>query len=447
MRSGSISLDLIFKYITKHIKLGSNSCMFRRYLTIGIIFLFITSGLSIAKNDNVTSNTNRDDTLYVGGSGPGNYTTIQSAITASNDGDTVYVYSGVYNETLTVSKSITLMGEDRNTTIIDGKKQDSVVKITQDGVIVRGFTLKESRYTGVNWLYNVITIRNRVNIVITDNIIQIGLQEYNSATAGIYLEDSSNVIISNNIIINIELVASTAGIAIYGISSYNYILSNEIGNHLWGIKIPYYTSISKSYVNFTEITNNTIFDNQEGIEFGGGHSTLNGNIINNNKFRGLVSWYGKDNSITHNVITENGVGHEFSCGLWIWETSENLIAFNTLSSNVGTGLYFLNADSNQIIENHLEENTVFGLLLQSSYNNIFRNNNFVRNEKNAYFEYSFPIIRRLTMPNNWDGNYWSDQLLKGVIPKVILGKAVMTIFIQVPWVQVDWKTLSEPKNV
>ncbi|MCK4443471.1 MAG: hypothetical protein KAW09_02940, partial [Thermoplasmata archaeon] len=37
-------------------------------------------------------------TLFVGGSGPGNYTTIQGAIDAASLQDTVFVYNGTYLE-------------------------------------------------------------------------------------------------------------------------------------------------------------------------------------------------------------------------------------------------------------------------------------------------------------------------------------------------------------
>lgn len=40
----------------------------------------------------------RASTLYVGGAGPGNYTTIQTAVNDANPGDSIFVYSGVYNE-------------------------------------------------------------------------------------------------------------------------------------------------------------------------------------------------------------------------------------------------------------------------------------------------------------------------------------------------------------
>ena len=66
-------------------------------------------------------------TLYVGGSGPGNYSTIQSAINDAVDDDTVFVYddSSPYNENVVVDKSIELTGEDKNTTIMHIDQQSA----------------------------------------------------------------------------------------------------------------------------------------------------------------------------------------------------------------------------------------------------------------------------------------------------------------------------------
>jgi len=86
--------------------------------------------------------TAKGDTLYVGGSGPNNYTKIQDAIDNASNGDTVFVYNGTYNEGLNVNKSIDLIGEDKNTTIIKGSNWGLVVFISADYVIFSNFTIQ-----------------------------------------------------------------------------------------------------------------------------------------------------------------------------------------------------------------------------------------------------------------------------------------------------------------
>lgn len=82
------------------------------------------------------------DTLYVGGTGPGNYSTISEAIAASDPGDTIYVYSGTYNEKLTIPWTLTLKGEDRDTTIVQPPLAEpgTVITISASSVTVTGFT-------------------------------------------------------------------------------------------------------------------------------------------------------------------------------------------------------------------------------------------------------------------------------------------------------------------
>ncbi len=84
------------------------------------------------------------DTLYVGGSGPNNYSKIQDAIDNANEGDTVFVYGGIYEENLIVDKSIQLTGENRDTTVIDGGGSGDVVRITADGITLSDFTIQNS---------------------------------------------------------------------------------------------------------------------------------------------------------------------------------------------------------------------------------------------------------------------------------------------------------------
>ncbi|HWR28033.1 MAG TPA: hypothetical protein VN377_06325, partial [Candidatus Thermoplasmatota archaeon] len=48
--------------------------------------------------------------LYVGGSGSNNYTMIQDAIDNASDGDTVFVFNGMYVGYVIINKSINLIG-------------------------------------------------------------------------------------------------------------------------------------------------------------------------------------------------------------------------------------------------------------------------------------------------------------------------------------------------
>ena len=83
-------------------------------------------------------------TRTVDDSGGADFTSIQDAIDASSNGDTVFVYSGTYVENIVVDKSITLQGEDRDTTVIDGGGSGDVVYVSAFFVNISGFTIQNS---------------------------------------------------------------------------------------------------------------------------------------------------------------------------------------------------------------------------------------------------------------------------------------------------------------
>jgi parallel beta-helix repeat protein len=133
--------------------------------------------------------------LYVGGSGPGNYTFIQEAINNSSDGDTIFVYedSSPYNENVVVDKSIKLIGENKNTTIINGNNEQYTVILLADGVYITGFQIQhEISGKPLYYLY----IFSDGNSILNNIIIC----EQGRLESGIKLLNSSNNLISRNII-------------------------------------------------------------------------------------------------------------------------------------------------------------------------------------------------------------------------------------------------------
>ena len=88
------------------------------------------------------------------GSGQYPFATIQHAINSSNDGDSVLVSSGTYNEIIDLSgKSIKVIGEDRNSTIINANQQGPGVRFdnpNNPGIysLIRGFTITNAYRNG-----------------------------------------------------------------------------------------------------------------------------------------------------------------------------------------------------------------------------------------------------------------------------------------------------------
>jgi parallel beta-helix repeat protein len=193
--------------------------------------------------DKTTLSNISGNTLYVGGSGVGNYTTIQGAINDALDGDTVFVYddSSPYYENVVVNKSIFLIGEDKDTTIIDGYENGNVVYVTANEVTISGFTIQNS---GSNWNAG-IEIRSNSNIItgntITNNIY------------GIYLNSSSDITLTGNTI-------SDNGMGIVVHSSSSTITGNNLSNnHVFAIRLIYSYS--------TKILKNNFFDDMQTKEF------------------------------------------------------------------------------------------------------------------------------------------------------------------------------------
>ncbi len=117
--------------------------MLKKFLAIGVILLFLFCNISFTTLSDENNDNLGGKTLYVGGSGPGNYTKIQDAIDDASDGDTVFVYSGTYyllDEDITfINKAIELKGESRDNTIITSDN-NSLLYISACNISISSFT-------------------------------------------------------------------------------------------------------------------------------------------------------------------------------------------------------------------------------------------------------------------------------------------------------------------
>ena len=225
--------------------------------------------------------------LYVGGDGPGNYSKIQDAVDAAVWGDTVFVYRGTYYENVKLNKKVRLIGEDRDTTTVDGSMKRRVFKITADRVTVSGFTIQNSSgvdQAGIEIISNYNTISgNKIINNIGDGILL--------GSSTIHGSESCYNTISDNIISN----NTQSGIDIFGDFSgekgdNNIISGNLISNNSWGIVLG----------NICCTCGNLVYKNH----------------IINNSYYGIImvnSWL---NRIIKNKLDNNGIGiHIITIGL------------------------------------------------------------------------------------------------------------------------------------
>jgi len=79
------------------------------------------------------------------GSAAAPFATIGKALSAAEEDDVIAVAAGTYNEALAVDTRVTLVGEGRDTTIIDGGYADWVFTVNAGGTVLEGFTFRNGR--------------------------------------------------------------------------------------------------------------------------------------------------------------------------------------------------------------------------------------------------------------------------------------------------------------
>jgi len=254
--------------------------------------------------------------LYVGGSGLGNYTKIQDAIDETNDGDTVFVYddSSPYYENIVINTTISLVGENKNTTIIDGmenpENQIDVIIIYADGVTVQGFTIQNSSYS------------------------DIGL--FNDLYCGIEIWSDGNTIRGNIIVDN----------------DYGIVLGSFGSNRF-----------TRKYADNNIIEDNSITQNEYGISLLFGYkNVISNNYLSLNNWSMWILFRGDNTLIEFNTITLN------NHGIILNGVKNVTITHNTIVQNEGIGISIEYSKRITVLENNIYENTEDAYFYVFSFN-------------------------------------------------------------------------------
>jgi parallel beta-helix repeat protein len=168
----------------------------RKSFAVGIILLLVGTGIipSTAQDGEKSSLSTSDGTWwYVGGSGPGNYSTIDAAMEDASNGDTIFVYPGIYGAIM-IQKSLHFIGFDKFTTVVNGWRYYAV-DIEANDVTLSNFTIQNAG-TGTSGL----CFARVTNISISNVILRNNYQ-------AILLQGCSNIILDN-----ISFVSNSYGI-------------------------------------------------------------------------------------------------------------------------------------------------------------------------------------------------------------------------------------------
>lgn len=355
-----------------------------------------------------------------------NYTTIQEAI---NDNETlirhtIFVGKGIYYENLVVNKSVILTGENRNSTIIDGRGNGSVIWITADNVTIAGFTIQNSGHTISGTIPDAgINLKDVTNC-------NISISKFIDNYVGIFVRSSRNSQFANNVI-----SCNHIGIDINNRSTYNIISGNSLQENNVSIHV-YYADLNTFFANnltnspvgvvvrysnnnsfsdnkitdglnglilndadFSNISSNMLSDLEYGIQIKthANHNFISENNIINCSYAGIdLDNYACNNKLLNNTITNSEVGIDISN----WSIN-NSISRNHLTANL-VGLHFWYADMNKIFQNNLVSNHVGAAFLYSQNSRFYHNTLNNTQQVNISSDYI----------NDWDdgleGNYWKN---------------------------------------
>ena len=284
--------------------------LFRKAISLMIVFLFAFSSICTAQVDNLTH------------PGAGPYATIQQAIdnVATVANDIITVAAGTYNESLNINKSIILKGAQADNCAATRAGSESIINcvngigINASNVTINGFTIQGQTATNSapGFGYAVFMAPTNTGTQLVNNIIKNNVIGSSVSNGG---ATPSQVLISCNWFDNNNNPGPGSGAGIYtdefvsgGVISNVLIDGNKFSGHIIDGGIDFSTSTALNASTGITITNNEFDGNRRAaFLYNVVSSSFSNNLISNststdNPTTGEVRIYGGVNSlaISHN---------------------------------------------------------------------------------------------------------------------------------------------------
>jgi parallel beta-helix repeat protein len=210
--------------------MGEDNLLRRIFLAANLAVLLVIVLMPFLKVHYVTA-TSRVWT--VDDDGVADFSTIQGAINAAIDGDVVFVHNGTYSEDVVLNKSLSLIGENRDSAVVQsmGGLSNSV-NVNASDVLLANLTIRDG-FCGV-------AVQGEKVMITSCRFL------YNSV--GVYLAGYNCSVIDN------EFVRNDVGIDVFSSDS-NVILNNRIEQNNWiGISVEFQSKYN--LIKFNNISEN-----------------------------------------------------------------------------------------------------------------------------------------------------------------------------------------------
>jgi len=312
--------------------------------------------------------------------------TLQNAIDAASDGDTLLLGAGTYSGSIEVNRSLTLLGNRDGASLVDGEGTAHVILVTAPDVVISGLEIRHSGEVAEDEDSGVFITDRGDRARIEDNHLE-GNQ------IGVYLKGPQDAVVRNNRIIG---------------SQFHRLNDRGNGIYLWNSP-------------GSEIKDNVIRYGRDGIFVNGSRDNLfSGNHMSDLRFA-IHYMYAHDSEVSHNISLNNHVGFAIMF-------SDRIVAENNYSSNDSErGLFFnaanyskiagnrvvgaekcvfiYNANFNQISDNSFEQCQIGIHFTAGSEQNEIYANAFIDNRTQV----KYVGTRYIEWSKGGRGNYWSDN--------------------------------------
>jgi len=233
--------------------------------------------------------------IIVDKNGDGDYKTIQEALNNAQPGSTVYVKEGEYSEIIIIKKQISLIGENKDSTLINpvSEKNKYAIRLGAPGIKIQGLSIKN----GAPGLYT-------SGIRVTSSKTEIRDCNIYDTPVGISIWTSDNIVDNCNF-----WGCNDEGIVLIG-SSYSECTNNKITNCIFrnncdGIELQYSSS--------NTITNCEFYDNThtgiDAIASANDKNIISNCRIYNNEVHGIYFSSSSENQIIDCSVYDNEDGN------------------------------------------------------------------------------------------------------------------------------------------